>query len=114
MIERMEDLRKRVLLRFSDDEDKPADAVCGEFIQSIYDRLCILIDADTLPPRADSIVVDAAVRAIRQRGFEGMSSESASEGGSVSNSFITNVLESYSDDIERLRKSVHGAHIKFL
>lgn len=110
----VEDLRKRVLVRFFDNEVRPSEEACDEMLRTIDDRLCIRLDVDEIPKRAQSIVVDAAVKALRLRGFEGSRSESASEGGSVSNSFIDDVLEAYADDIESLRKSLHRAGIKFL
>lgn len=109
-----EDLRKRVLIRFFDNEVQPSGEVCDEMIRTIEDRICIRLEAEELPKRAESIVVDASVKAIRLRGFEGSRSEAASEGGSISSSFIDDVLEAYAEDIESLRRSVHSAGIKFL
>ena len=63
---------------------------------------------------ASTFVVDAAVKALRLRGYEGSTSESASEGGSVSNSFIDDVLAAYSDDLEALKRTMHKSGIKFL
>ena len=66
-----------------------------------------------LPEAAGSIAVDAAVKALRLRGFEGSTSESASDGGSVSNSFIDDVLAAYSEEIASLKRSMNRG-IKFL
>ena len=51
---------------------------------------------------------------LRLRGYEGSSSESASDGGSMSNSFIDDVLSAYSADIEALRDVCRPKGIKFM
>ena len=73
-----------------------------QYIEAEYTRL------------AESIAVDAAVKALRLRGYEGSTSESASDGGSMSNSFIDDVLSAYSDDIEALREACRPKGIKFM
>ena len=70
--------------------------------------------AGELPGAAGSIAVDAAVKALRLRGFEGSTSEFASDGGSVSNSFIDDVLSAYDKEISSLKRMVNRAGIKFL
>ena len=51
---------------------------------------------------------------LRLRGYEGSTSESASDGGSMSNSFVDDVLSAYSDDIEALREACRPKGIKFM
>lgn len=104
----------RVAVRFLDDEEKPGEEVVSECLRTVHDRLCIQLDSDDAPDKAASIVVDAAVKAIRLRGFEGSTSESSSDGGSISNSFIDNVLDAYADDIARLYASLHRGKVRFL
>ena len=67
----------------------------------------------SLPAVAESIAVDAAVKALRLRGYEGSVSESTGDGGSVSNSFVDDVLSAYSDDIQALRETLHARGVKF-
>ncbi len=110
----MDELKNRVLKRFFDDEVKPSNEAVEEFLLGVTDRLLIQLDVDDLPKRAESIVVEATVAAIRLRGFEGMASESASDGGSLSNSFVADVLEKYSDDIAAIKRSLHPSGINFM
>ena len=106
----------RVKLRFTDDESEaiPADKVIGEYLSTIQDRLCIRLDTDEVPERGFSIVVEAAVKAIRLRGFEGSRSETAADGGSFSISFIDDVLDAYKDDIASLNRKLHKGGVKFI
>lgn len=106
-------LLARVKTRFLPGEALPDDEAIAEMVQTVRDRLMIRMDADSLPEVAASIVVDASVKALRLRGYEGSTSESASEGGSVSNSFIDDVLSAYSEDIAALKKAAHRNGIKF-
>lgn len=99
----MDSLRCRVITRFLAGEEVPKDYVINEFIQTIYDRLLILLDTDEMPELGHSIVVDATMKALRLRGYEGSRSESDSDGGSISNTFIDDVLDAYKSDISALR-----------
>lgn len=104
----------RVKSRYLDGEDVPGDGVIEEMLRTIIDRLRIRMETTAdLPETAGSIAVDAAVKALRLRGFEGSTSESASDGGSVSNSFIDDVLAAYSEEIASLKRSMNRG-IKFL
>lgn len=107
-------LKERVKLRFFVGEAVPDDAVIDEVIETITDRLLLRLDTAELPQGAGSIVVDASMKALRLRGFEGSTSEAASDGGSVSNSFISDILEEYEPEIDRLYKALHKRGIKFL
>jgi len=107
-------LISRVTVRFTPDEVVPGNQVITEMLQTVVDRLLIRLDVDELPERAHSIVVDAAIKALRLRGYEGSTSESSVDGGSISNSFIDDVLSAYSEDIERLYRTSHRSGIKFI
>lgn len=108
-------LAERVKRRYLDGEYVPDDAVIKEMLATVADRITIRMETTKeLPDTVGSIVVDAAVKALRLRGYEGSTSESASEGGSVSNSFIDDVLAAYSDDLEALKRTMHKSGIKFL
>ena len=64
----------------------------------------LLSDGDKLPDEGS----------LRLRGYEGSTSESASDGGSMSNSFIDDVLSAYSSDIVALRDACRPKGIKFM
>lgn len=83
-------------------------------LQTVIDRLTIRLEMMEPPETAGSIVIDAAMKALRLRGYEGSTSESAADGGSVSNSFIDDILSAYSEDIAALKRSMRKGGIKFL
>lgn len=107
-------LVERVKLRYLEDEEVPSDDVIGEMLQTVTDRITIRMETTTeLPDTAGSIVVDAAMKALRLRGFEGSTSESASDGGSMSNSFIDDILKEYSEELASLKRTMNRSGIKF-
>lgn len=107
-------LVERVKLRYLEGEEVPGDDVIGEMLQTVIDRITIRMETTTeLPDTAGSIVVDAAMKALRLRGFEGSTSESAADGGSMSNSFIDDVLREYSEEIASLKRTMSRSGIKF-
>lgn len=110
----MDEILYRVKLRFSPDEIKPQDDLLRELITTVSDRIRIRLESEELPGLAESIVVDATMKAVRILGFEGSRSESEADGGSFSVSFIDDVLDAYKDDLLYLRRSVHGSGVKFL
>lgn len=110
----MDELKTRVLSRYLPDEEHPTDAAIEEMLRSVKDRILIRIGADELPEKAESIVVDVTVRALRLRGFEGSTSESSADGGSFSNSFIDDVLTGYETDLAMLRASSGGRGFRLL
>lgn len=113
-MEESNELVNRVKVRFLDGEEIPNDDVINEMLSTIRDRITIRMETTKeLPEAAKSIVVDAAVKALRLRGYEGSLSESASEGGSVSNSFIENILRAYDDDLKALKRTMNKSGIKF-
>lgn len=104
----------RVKLRYLEGEDVPGDEVIIEMLETVSDRLAIRLETMELPKQAGSIVVDAAMKALRLRGYEGSTSESAADGGSISSSFIDDVLSAYTEDLSALKKTLHKGGIKFL
>lgn len=108
------ELVPRVKTRFLEGEDIPGDAAIIEMLRTVIDRITIRMEATgELPVAVGSIVVDAAVKALRLRGFEGSTSESAAEGGSVSNSFVDDILSAYEEDLAALKRSMTRPGIRF-
>lgn len=104
----------RVKVRYLEGEAVPDDAVISEMLRTVIDRVKIRMETtEELPEVVGSIVVDAAIKALRLRGFEGSSSESAAEGGSISNTFIDDVLAAYADDLAALKKTMRRSGIRF-
>lgn len=110
----MADLTQRVKLRFLEGEEVPSDEVIEEITRTVSDRLAMRLEVESIPPLAESIVVDASMKALRLRGYEGSASESAGDGGSVSSSFVTAILDEYSEEVEALRRTLNGRGIKFM
>lgn len=110
----MEELVKRIKVRYLDGEAVPSDEVITEMLSTIRDRLLIMLETDALPTLAQSIVVDAGMKALRLRGYEGSQSESLGDGGSISNSFVTKILEEYAGEIQALKRTVNSGHIRFM
>lgn len=107
-------LVERVKLRYLEGEEVPSDGVIGEMLQTVTDRITIRMETTTeLPDTAGSIVVDATMKSLRLRGFEGSTSESASDGGSMSNSFIDDILKEYSEELASLKRTMNRSGIKF-
>ena len=71
----------RVKARYLPDEAMPDDSAIEEMIQTVTDRLLIRLKVERLPRLAESIAVDAAVKALRLRGYEGSPAAAASAGG---------------------------------
>lgn len=110
-----ESLVDRVKVRFLDCEEVPGDGAITEMLRTVLDRIALRVESDgDLPDAAGSIAVDAAMKALRLRGVEGSTSESAADGGSMSNSFIDDVLSAYSEEIAALKRSMGRPGIKFL
>ena len=97
-----------------EDEARPSREAVMEALQMVHDRLAIRLDTDEVPERASSIIVGAAVKVLRLRGYEGSTSESAGDGGPISNSFVKDVLAEYEADIAQLYKSLHRPGVRFL
>ena len=108
-------LTARVKVRYLEGESIPSDDAIAEMLQAVADRIAIRMETTVeLPEVAGSIVVDAAVKALRLRGYEGSRSESAGDGGSVSNSFIDDVLAAYAEDLQSLKKTMNKGGIRFM
>lgn len=107
-------LVRRVQTRYTEGEFIPPDDVIEEYLMTVIDRLCIRLGCDELPERGESIAVDATMKALRLRGYEGSSSEAVSDEGSFSVSFIDDVLSAYSSDIAALRRMLGSSGVRFL
>lgn len=84
------------------------DEEVTEAVRGVRDRLCLRVGALSLPEEAQSVVVDAACKVIRRKWYEGVSSESEGQGGSLSTSFVDDVLAEYADEIAGLRSMLAG------
>lgn len=104
----------RVKARYLPGEALPEDAAIEEMARTVSDRVAIRLGMDEPPKQAESIIVDATVKALRLRGFEGSRSESLSDGGSFSNSFIDDVLDAYAEDLKWLRQRHGRAGVQLL
>lgn len=93
----------RVKVRLTGDDGAPADAELQEIVRGVEDRLCMLLRTETLPRLAESIAVDAAVKVVRRKFYEGVSSESEGQSGTLSTGFFEQVLGEYADEIAGLR-----------
>lgn len=111
---KLADLVERVEVRYLDDEQKPSEEKILEALQTNHDRLAIRLDVEEVPEKGASIVVAAAIKSLRLMGYEGSKSESAGDGGSVSNTFVEDVLAEFEPEINMLYKSLHKAGVKFL
>lgn len=60
-------------------------------------RICLRIREPTLPELLEPIAADAVVKLWRRWNYEGISSES---GGSISTSFVEDVLAEYDDEFQ--------------
>lgn len=96
------DLLGRVKVRIEAFGDIPSDEWLKETIQAISDRVCLRVSTESLPVLAESIVVDACVKAVNRRFDEGITSESEGQGGSMSLSFVDDVLAEYTFELSSL------------
>lgn len=102
MIERI-----KVRLSLSDDSK---DSILKELINTITDRLCLLLKEEALPKKFESICVDAVVKAYRRIYFEGITQEGV-EG--ISTAFVDNILDEYRLEIDSWINSNKGI-VKFI
>ena len=106
------DILQRVRIRITD--PNVSDELLNEYIQTIMDRLCLRLGAETLPATFDSVCVDAVIKMVRRTYYEGISSESAAN---LSTSFVEDILSEYDreisdwknnrDDTDGNNKAVH-------
>ena len=99
-------LSERVAARLLEDEAAPPQTAIDEMLHSAFDRVSIRLAPYAVPDAAYTIVVKVAVKALRLRGYEGSKSESMGDGGSVSNTFIDDLMAAYEDDLAALRRSL--------
>ena len=102
------DLLGRVKVRIEAFGDMPSDEWLKETIQAISDRVCLRVSTESLPVLAESIVVDACVKAVNRRFDEGIVSESEGQGGSMSLSFVDDILSEYSSELSSLANMLSG------
>lgn len=106
------DILQRVRVRITD--PNVSDELLNEYIQTIMDRLCLRLGAETLPAVFDSVCVDAVIKMVRRTYYEGISSESVAN---LSTSFVEDILSEYDreisdwknnrDDTDGNNKAVH-------
>lgn len=93
------DLLGRVRVRI------PKDTVNGElleeYINTVSDRLCLRIGAESLPDIFGSVCVDAVVKMFRRMYYEGISSEGVTN---LSTSFVEDILDEYAAEIENYKE----------
>lgn len=89
----------RLKVRLTTLSEVPADEELDEIVRGLSDRVCMRLRVRTLPDLAESVVVDAAVKVVRRRLYEGISSESEGQTGSVTTSFFEQVLAEYDADL---------------
>lgn len=94
----MEELLARLKTRLPDTE--LTDDELLEYLQTISDRLCLRLGADSLPPLFNSVCVDATVKMIRRIYYEGISSEGVAN---ISTSFVDDILAEYAVEISDYR-----------
>ncbi|EUB32598.1 hypothetical protein [Olsenella uli] len=92
----------RVKARLDAWEDVPSDAWLAEAVQTLSDRVCLRCGVAALPPMAESIVADATVKAVNRRFDEGVASESEGQGGTMSLSFVDDLLSEYDRELSAL------------
>lgn len=89
-------LMQRIKNRLAGEE---ADcSMLSELLQTIEDRLCLRLGADSLPAAFGSIAVDATIKAYRRVYYEGITNEAFAINTSVS--FVEDILKEYEAEIE--------------
>lgn len=94
----MGDILSRLKIRLPD--TKLTDDDLNEYLQTVSDRLCLRLGADTLPPLFNSICVDATVKMVRRTYYEGITSEAVAN---INTSFVDDILAEYAGEIEDWR-----------
>ncbi|ERL09850.1 phage gp6-like head-tail connector protein [Olsenella profusa] len=92
----------RVKARLDAWEDVPSDEWLAEAVQSVSDRVCLRAGVARLPALAESIVVDATVKAVNRRFDEGITSESEGQGDVMSVTFVDDLLSEYDRELSAL------------
>lgn len=91
----------RVKIRLPD-EGQVDELFLADSIQTVEDRLNLILGTDIIPEKFESIVVDAVVKVWRKRYHEGIKSESVD---TLNTSFIDNVLDEYDKEINAYLQS---------
>ena len=99
----------RVKARLDAWEDVPSDAWLAEAVQTLSDRVCLRCGVAALPPMAESIVADATVKAVNRRFDAGVASESEGQGGTMSLSFVDDLLSEYDRELSALADMARAA-----
>lgn len=92
----------RVKTRLEAVEDKPSDKWLEEVTHTLTDRICLRIGVSTLPITAESLVVDATVKAVNRRFYEGITQEAEGQGGTLSLQFVDDLLAEYAAELSAL------------
>lgn len=90
----MDELLQRLLIRLPDTQ--LTNEQLTEYLQTMSDRLCLRLGAETLPALFESICVDATVKMVRRTYYEGISSEGVAN---ISTSFVDDILAEYAGEI---------------
>ena len=96
----MEELLQRLKIRLPDTQ--LIDEQLMEYLQTMSDRLCLRLGADTLPALFNSICVDATVKMVRRTYYEGITSERVVN---IDTTFADNILAEYADEISDWKTS---------
>lgn len=99
----MADLMARVKVRLSSYDEVPSDDELSEIVATLTDRVCMRVGVADLPERAGSLVVDATVKAVNRRFDEGVTSESEGQTGSMSTTWVEDILGEYEAELAGLR-----------
>lgn len=97
------DVLARVRCRLAADGDAPDGAELEELLRGVSDRVRMRLGVEELPALAESVVVDATVKAVRRRWYEGVQSESAGVGATVSTTFVDDILAEYGPELDGVR-----------
>lgn len=92
----------RVKTRLEAVEDKPSDMWLEEVTHTLTDRICLRIGVSTLPTTAESLVVDATIKAVNRRFDEGITQEAEGQGGTLSLQFVDDLLAEYAAELSTL------------
>lgn len=98
------ELIKRVRIRIP--EDTVDDELLKEYIDTVSDRLCLRIGAESLPDTFGSVCVDAVVKMFLRMYYEGISSEGVTN---LSASFVEDILNEYAAEIENYKEQQSNA-----
>lgn len=93
----------RVRVRLTGYGDVPSDDVLSELVSTVADRLRLRVGSADLPDMAWSVVVDATVKAVQRRFYEGEASESEGQDGTMSTSWVDDILSEYADEVSGIR-----------